>query len=144
MSSLIFPDINVWLALSQGNHVHHGMAAHWLDRFQASDRIFFCRHTQMGLLRLLSVDAVMGVGKALSQAEAWRAYDRWLSDERVEFHDEPEKLEDGFRKHARSDLPAPKAWADAYLAAFAECAGLCLITFDRHLARRAANSSLLE
>ncbi|MGH2411487.1 MAG: TA system VapC family ribonuclease toxin, partial [Chloroflexota bacterium] len=117
MSSLIFLDINVWLALSQGNHVHHEVAARWLDRFQASDRIFFCRHTQIGLLRLLSVDAVMGVGKALNQAEAWRAYDRWLADERVEFHDEPEKLEGGFRKRARSDLPAPKAWADAYLEA---------------------------
>ena len=60
-----------------------------------SARLFFCRLTQLGLLRLLSAPVVMGPWIRLkSQQDAWKAYDRWLEDDRVEFLDEPGGIED--------------------------------------------------
>ena len=58
-------------------------------------------------------------------------YDGWLDDERVEFLEEPAGLERRFRAMTRLRHPAPKDWADSYLAAFAGVAQLTLVTFDR-------------
>ena len=130
MKSSLFPDVNVWLALTHDRHVHHAIAADWLrDRDEA---MYFCRLTQLGLLRLLTNERVMGVD-AMSQAAAWREYHRWLADERIEFHREPEgpEFERLFQELSSKGRPAPKLWADAYLAAFARAAGLTLVTFDR-------------
>jgi predicted nucleic acid-binding protein len=69
--------------------------------------------------------------EALNQTEAWEAYDRWLEDERVSFLPEPPELEDAFRALSRLPRPAPKDWADSYLAAFASTSNLTLVTFDR-------------
>jgi hypothetical protein len=76
--------------------------------------------------------------------EAWRAYDDFMSDERVEFVPEPSALELAFRGLSSTAHASPKLWADAYLAAFAaECGGL-VVTFDRSLARRSSHGLLLE
>jgi predicted nucleic acid-binding protein len=53
------PDLNVWLALSWANHMHSDAAWAWFSR-QEDNRFFFCRFTQLGLLRLLATSAVMG------------------------------------------------------------------------------------
>ena len=58
-------------------------------------------------------------------------YDRWLEDARVHFVEEPPDIEPRFRARTRSRQAAPKAWADAYLAAFAEASQLTLVTFDQ-------------
>jgi len=92
--------------------------------------LFFCRFTQLGLLRLLTAEAVMGRDEMMNQAAAWGAYDRWLQDERVGFLDEPAGLEAGFRALTRSHQPASKDWADSYLASFAGASQLTLVTFD--------------
>ncbi len=57
MSSLSFPDINVWLALATPEHVHATIAKRWWD--EEDGTIAFSRFTQMGFLRLLTTDAVM-------------------------------------------------------------------------------------
>jgi toxin-antitoxin system PIN domain toxin len=130
MKSSLFPDVNVWLALTHDRHVHHSIAADWLAAADAV--LFFCRFTQLGLLRLLTNQQVMGAD-VISQRDAWRAYGRWMEDERVEFHREPDTQE--FERHFKeiSSKPgsSPKLWADAYLAAFAVSAGLTIVTFDR-------------
>ena len=70
--------------------------------------------------------------KPLTMLDAWKAYDRFLSDERVEFVEESV-----LRKFSNRGTASPKLWADAYLLAFAaECGGV-LVTFDQALARRA-------
>ena len=94
--------------------------------------MFFCRFTQLGLLRLLRNEQVMGVD-AMSQRAAWQAYHRWFADERIEFHREPEgpEFEKLFQQLSSKARRSPKLWADAYLGAFAATAGLTLITFDR-------------
>jgi predicted nucleic acid-binding protein len=73
----------------------------------------------------------MGTDEVMTQQEAWRAYDRWIGDDRVLFLDEPSNVEVVFRAltgHRRADS---KSWADAYLAAFADVAGMRFVTFDR-------------
>lgn len=129
-TSFLFPDINVWLALTHGRHVHHDVANDWLATRETDVRLLFCRVTQLGFLRLLTAEAVMGED-VLTQMEAWSAYDRWLATGHVELSEEPPGLDLGFRRLARSRQASPKSWGDAYLAAFAQASEMTLVTFDR-------------
>src|SRR5579872_3929708 len=131
MKSSLFPDVNVWLALTHSLHAHHGIAAEWFQSM-ADTGVFFCRFTQLGLLRLLTSEAVMGA-EVMNQRDAWKAYRRWYEDGRIEFHREPESsaFETLFQQFSIRPQASPKLWADAYLAAFAKAAGLTLVTFDR-------------
>jgi toxin-antitoxin system PIN domain toxin len=140
--SFHFPDINVWIALTWDGHVHHPSAAEWFGALDERDRLFFCRFTQLGVLRLLTSGAVMGPD-VMTQRAAWQAYDRWRDDERVGFLDEPVDLEARFRSMTRLRYPAPKDWADSYLAAFAERSEVTLVTFDAALKSKAARAVLL-
>lgn len=142
--SFLFPDINVWIALTLEEHVHHVRARGWFESIRGSGRLFFCRFTQLGLLRLLTAEAVMGQDQVMDQAGAWATYDRWLQDERISFLNEPSQIEREFRALTRSGQPAPKDWADSYLAAFAMAAQLTLVTFDRAFAAKARQSILLK
>jgi toxin-antitoxin system PIN domain toxin len=145
-SSTLFhlPDINVWLALTYDRHVHHPSARRWFDHLAPRARLFFCRLTQLGLLRLLCSPAVMGSDLPKGQQEARKAYDRWLEDERIEFLEEPAELAPEFRALNRSAQASPKEWADSYLLAFAAAADLRLVTFDPALRQTGANLLLLE
>lgn len=140
----LFPDINVWLALSYDRHAHHRTALRWFDHLAPMARLFFCRLTQLGLLRLLSSSAVMGPDLAKGQREAWTAYDSWLEDERIEFLEEPRGLEVQFRNLTRSPQASPKEWADSYLLAFALAADLRLVSFDQALHQKRTNILLLQ
>ena len=141
--SFLFPDINVWVALTHGGHLHHLVARDWFDSLEADVRFCFCRFTQLGLLRLLTAEAVMG-DDVMHQPEAWSVYDCWLEDDRVSFLEEPSGLERRFRALTRMTQAAPKAWADAYLSAFAETSQLTLVTFDLAFRGRAKPIILLE
>lgn len=139
---LIFPDVNVWLALTVSGHVHFPRAWQWYHSLDDSEILHFCRITQMGLLRLLTTGSVMGKSTHC-QAEAWKVYDRWLHEESAQFLDEPATLEAAFRSSTEDRQSSPKHWTDAYLAAFAQTAGLTLVTFDRALAGKAKGAVLL-
>jgi toxin-antitoxin system PIN domain toxin len=141
-TSFLFPDINVWIALTYQGHVHHARAASWFSGLAADSRLFFCRFTQLGLLRLLTAEAVMSK-EVMNQPQAWQTYDSWLQDDRVACLDEPPGLERVFRGMTRLRRPATKDWADSYLCAFASASQFTLVTFDRSLSRKAANSRLL-
>lgn len=80
----------------------------------------------------------------LSQSEAWVVYDRWIKDDRVELQEEPFDLEHRFRALTRSRQASPKAWGDAYIAAFAQASQLTLVTFDRAFRRKLKPLILLE
>ena len=143
-TSFLFPDINVWVALTHGAHVHHDVARDWFMSLDAGARLRFCRFTQLGVLRLLTAEAVMGRDDVVTQVEAWNIYDRWLRDERVAFIEEPPGMDRRFRVLSRLKSASPKSWADAYLAAFAGTAQLTLVTFDRAFRGRARPMILLE
>ncbi|MGH9792411.1 MAG: TA system VapC family ribonuclease toxin [Candidatus Acidiferrales bacterium] len=140
----LFPDINVWVALTYEGHVHHAAARDWFASLGHSGRLFFSRFTQLGLLRLLTAEVVMGRDEVMTREEAWRAYDRWLEDERVTFLEESPGLDTPFRALTRSRNSAPKDWADSYLAAFAESSQLTLVTFDHAFRSKAKQLILLK
>lgn len=142
MTSLSFPDINVWLALLLGDHMHREPAKRWWESEQAAI-IAFSRFTQIGVLRLLTSAAAMN-GKPLTMNAAWHAHDRLFEDDRVTLRSEPDSLEPAFRKLSRSRSSSPKVWADAYVVAFAAQSNGTLVTFDRALANREANCLLLN
>jgi len=73
MTSLIFPDINVWLAILLADHVHRDVTRAWCD-VDKSDVIAFVRFTQLGVLRVLTTAAAMNTGP-LTMPRAWAAYD---------------------------------------------------------------------
>lgn len=134
-TSFLFPDLNVWVALTHARHVHHEVASDWLADLDADIRLVFCRFTQLGFFRLMTAAAIMGED-TMTQAEAWSIYDRWLAKDHVLFVDEPAGLDVRFRALSRSKHASPQAWGDGYLAAFAEVSQFSLVTFDRGLAKR--------
>lgn len=142
MTSSVFPDVNVWLALSSPDHQHSPRAWSWYTELPDDAVLYFCRFTQLGLLRLLTTQAVMGPG-TLSQAEAWAAFDRWMEEGGAAFALESPAIERPFRCRTPAEQASPKDWADAYLAAFAESAQFTLVTFDKALAKKSENTVLL-
>lgn len=72
---------------------------------------------------------------AVSMADAWVAYDALFADPKVAYLDEPEGIEQKLRELTKLTSFSPKVWNDAYLAAFAELAGLEVITFDKGFAK---------
>lgn len=138
-----FPDINVWIALAYEGHGHHRAAAMWFADLDG-DIAYFCRLTQLGFLRLLTRPSVMG-RDLRSQAEAWRAYDLFQSDERVSFQEEAngEEVESVLRRLTSTRRSSSKQWPDAYLAAFARSAGMTLVTFDRGLRNLSGSDSVM-
>ena len=111
--------------------MHSDAAWAWFSR-QEDSRFLFCRFTQLGLLRLLATSAVMGKD-VQTIGQAWKMYDRWLEDSRVEIRPEAFALDAAFRAATRSfsRLSSPKALGDGYLLAVSQVTGATLVTFDR-------------
>jgi uncharacterized protein len=144
--TLFFPDLNVWIALSVAAHVHSREAWNWLDSLPSESRLVFSRYTQIGLLRLLTNRAVMA-HQTLTVQNAWRVYDRWLADPRVDFYPEPPHLDAMFREAtlAFSEKAASKWIGDCYLLAYGVQSNATLATFDNallELARRQRHSAV--
>lgn len=139
--SNFFLDANVVLALLWDRHMHSEQARRWFYEDSEED-FFFCRFTQIAVLRLLTTQSVMG-NDVRNMAGAWAAWDRLVVDSRVRFMNEPVHIEIAFRSQSRLLTPSPKVWADAYLLAFASLAGLTLVTFDRSLRSRTADVLVL-
>lgn len=126
------PDVNVWLALSVPELVHHRAALLWWQQ-TASGKCHFNRVTMLGLVRLLTQPRVMGAG-ALGAAAALAIWQRWIALPEVALHPEPAGLDGVLATLVPADMP-PRLLTDAYLAAFAMCAGLRLVSFDADFAR---------
>ena len=114
--------------------MHSDAAWEWFSG-QEDNRFFFCRFTQLGLLRLLATSAVMGKD-VRTIGEAWKVYDRWREDSRVGIRPEPFELDSALRAATRSvsRLASPKALGDCYLLAVSQVTDATLVTFDRGLA----------
>jgi uncharacterized protein len=135
MSSLSFPDVNVWLALAATEHIHSTLARRWWG--EEDGAIAFSRFTQLGFLRLVTTAAAMD-RKPLTMTQAWRVYDRFYDDDRLTFLAEPVDIEKEFRELSGGRMASPKIWADAWLLALAHAAGGRLVTFDKALVARGA------
>jgi toxin-antitoxin system PIN domain toxin len=142
MTSWLLPDINVWVAMHHQRHEHHMVAEAWFDGLD-DQMLVFCRQTQLGFFRLLTNPAVMG-DETVTQQQCWAIYEEWLAEGRAVLQIEPTGIEPAFRARTLASEPAHKTWMDAYLAAFAEAAGLTLVTFDRALAAKVEGSIILR
>ncbi|MBV8072646.1 MAG: hypothetical protein JO270_22270 [Acidobacteriaceae bacterium] len=129
-----FPDLNVWIALSVAGHCHSKDAWRWMALLPRDFRFIFSRYTQIGMLRLLTNEAVMGK-ETLTMRGAWRVYDQWLEDPRVEFYPEPRGIEAALRTITEpfAGKHAYKWVGDCYLLAYAKHSQATLVTFDRTL-----------
>ena len=134
------PDISVWVPLVNSAHIHHSAAVTWFE--SSRDALYFCRISQLGLLRLMCDQRVMG-SACRTQRESWQIYDRLTADPRISFAAEPYQTEAFFREFSARNEASSKLFADQYLAAFAIAGGMTLVTFDKALAARVPTSILL-
>lgn len=126
-------DVNVWLALTLSEHVHHPVARDWLATVEHPRSVVFTRSTQMSLLRLLTTSAVLGAyGNApLTNDEAWQVAEAFLADDRIVLETaDGRSVGRRWQRFARRDAASPKLWMDAYLAAIAVAQGFTLVTTD--------------
>ncbi len=142
MTSSVFPDLNVWIALTIKAHEHHTVAWDWYQSLQPARTLAFCRVTQLGFLRLITTEAV-AKHETLNQKGAWAAFDQWIGKGGAVYINEPLGLDIELRELTGQVIPAPKEWSDSYLAAFARAASMEVVTFDRALSRKATRPILL-
>lgn len=121
-------DANVWLALAVEAHTHHPRAkAYWEG--EAALTTAFCRLTQLAFLRHVTNPSIMRQD-VLAPAAAWKKYREFAELPEVRLLDEPPGLDEQLGKYCNTGRISPNLWTDAYLASFAKCAGLRLVTFD--------------
>ena len=127
-SSTDLLDANVWLALALEAHTHHPRAkAYWEN--EAVNTAAFCRVTQLAFLRHVTNPSIMG-RDVLKPAAAWKKYQDFAALPEVRLLDEPPGLDEQLSKYCDAGRTSPNLWTDAYLASFAKCADLRLVTFD--------------
>ena len=132
-SSTDLLDANVWLALAAGAHAHHDRAkAYW--EMEAAPVSAFCRVTQLAFLRHLTNKAIMG-DQMLRPSAAWKKLQEFLALPEVRGLAEPAGLDERLGDFCNLGRSSQNLWTDAYLAAFAKCAGLRLVTFDQGFTR---------
>jgi uncharacterized protein len=120
-------DINVLVALLAGHHPHHSLARNWFAACREAE-IGICRYVQLGVIRQLGNQALMG-GSALSGFAAYRVIQDLLElDERVEFVQESPNLDSFMPQMLSHPAPASKVVNDVYLAAFAIASSRRLVT----------------
>ncbi len=132
----ILADVNVWLATLVAGHPHHEAAASWWRDvvIPSGATVAFCRLTQLGLLRLLCNEPVMG-RQRLDHAQAWETFKEVNAQSNVTLVGEPANLDDVLEQMCRQNRYSPSFWSDAYLAAFARAGQHRFATFDRGFRR---------
>lgn len=130
------PDLNVWLALANADHMFHKAAKRYWE--EVPNEIAFCRVTMMGLLRLITNPKVMA-NRPFTRKEAWEVYRTFKTLDEVVFLPEPPDVEAYFK----SLEFCPRLWTDAYLAAFALAGNHRIISFDKDFRQFAGLELLL-
>lgn len=134
-------DANIWIALSVADHTHHARAVQYLET-EASERLAFCRMTELALLRLLTNTRALG-DVALDGRSAWASLQALIASPRVVRIEEPAMLDEVLGAWAADLDVRGKHWSDAYLAAFAVASKSRLVTFDSDFKRYPGPSYLL-
>ncbi len=132
----ILADVNVRLATLVAEHPHHDPATRWWREavLPAGEDVAFCRLTQLGLLRLLTSESVMG-RQRLDHAHAWAAFTEVAAQASVKFLKEPTGIDEHLADLCSREPSSPGYWSDAYLAAFARAGRHRFATFDRGFRR---------
>jgi toxin-antitoxin system PIN domain toxin len=123
----------VLLALAVEAHVHHGRArAYW--EAEAAPFCALCRITELAFLRHLTNRSIMN-DQVLSPSAAWKKLQQFLSLPEIKWLPEPPGVDERLSEFCNLGRTSPNLWTDAYLAAFAHCADLRLVTFDHGFSR---------
>ena len=131
----VLADVNVWLATLVASHPHHEAAVRWWRESVLPDgRVAFCRLTQLGVLRLLSNERVMG-RQRLSHRLAWKTVTGVVAQPQVGFLTEPYGIDRELAALCAGNGSSSGFWSDAYLAAFARAGRHQFATFDRGFRR---------
>lgn len=144
------PDVNVWLALAQPFHPHHSQAkTYWqatseqfakeasdLSVDQIESKLYFCRTTMLGMVRLLSQTSQI-YGQALNLKDSFAMYERYMLLPEVGFITETAHTVDAMLSSMHNAWPqmSHRLSTDVYLAALAKIYRLRLVTFDRDFKR---------
>ena len=123
-------DVNVLVALAAERCSQHQTVRSWLAALPAETTVYISRPAQMGMLRLLCTEAVMGPD-TLRLPQAWSVYARLLASGRFAFALEPPRLDAIWAEFCLPFGQSPKIVTDAYLAAFAVAGGYRLVTLDQ-------------
>ena len=126
-------DTSVWLAAVFSTHPSHAAAQKSLHQATSAEPAVFCRATQQSFLRLASTPTLLKAYGAtgLTNRDALVALDALLALPQVCERDEPPGTAALWHRLASRDTASPKVWMDAYLAAFAVCGGLRLVSLDQ-------------
>ena len=132
----ILADVNVWLATLVAEHPHHEPANRWwrTEVLPDGDHVAFCRLTQLGLLRLLSSERVMG-RQRMDHVQAWTPVATLQHRQMSTFWMSRPVSTRTSRISADGAESSPSFWSDAYLAAFALAGRHRIATFDRGFRR---------
>lgn len=128
MPGIDVPDLNLWLALADADHVHHARAHRYWET-EAAREIAFCRVTMLGFLRLLTNARVMR-GDPLNSSDAWAAYQAFASLPEVCFLGDSLPVEELFASWTRRPGFAVHRWTDAWIAATAHVGSARVVSFD--------------
>lgn len=136
------PDINVWLALAVQEHPHHQAARDYWTQAQAElsqapgqdGKLWFCRTTMLGLVRLLCQPKVVGKG-ALTLGKAFALYQQFRALPGVGLLQEAQGCDTLLAGYVTARSMPQRLWTDAWLAAQAASAGVRLVTFDKDFVR---------
>lgn len=121
-------DANVWLPLVWDGHAYHVKALNWVSALE--EPIYFCRVTQLALLRHLTNKAILA-DDALVNEDALTLVEGLSRVSSIECLGEPKGVESQLFEYGRTATKSPQLWTDAYLAAFALRSGLTFATFDK-------------
>jgi len=123
-------DTNVWLAALFTTHPAHQQAQQLLLAATPAEPAVFCRATQQSFLRLASTPVLLKVygAEGLTNRDALVALNALLALPQVCEREEPPGVLAQWQRLAARDTASPKAWMDAYLAAFAMGGGLRLVS----------------
>jgi toxin-antitoxin system PIN domain toxin len=126
------PDVNVWLALVDENHVHHERAvAYWCE--QSAAEIAFCRVTALAFLRLSTHAKILSY--PLSPKEAWDIYQRYRDEAQVGFILDSPGVDQAFMEYSLEEGFIHSLWTDCYLAALASFRNCRVVSFDQDFHR---------
>ena len=126
-------DTNIWIAAVFPTHPFHGVAQTALKNANPENPAFFCRATQQSFLRLASTPVLHKAygAEGLTNRDALLTMQSLRALPQVGERDEPPGVVAMWQQLATRDTASPKLWMDAYLAAFAICGGLRMVSLDR-------------
>lgn len=130
-------DTNVWLAAVFGTHPFHAVAQQCLSGATSDAPAVLCRSTQQSFLRLVTTPALLTAygAQGMTNRGALAVLDALMALPQVVVRDEPPGTAATWRQLSALDTASPKVWMDAYLAAFAICGGLRLVTLYRDFSK---------